>query len=332
MTGEKSESMVRGERVLLSGGAGFIGSALIGRLIEDNEIVVLDNMRRNALSGTAWGEHPNLKIVVGDVRDAEAVGEAMRGATRVIHLASIAGVDTVMRRPVETMEVSLLGTINMLQAAHKHGSVKRFVDFSTSEVFGRHAYKVSEGDITTQGAVGEARWTYSVSKLATEHLCNTYFRQYGMPTVAIRPFNIFGPGQVGEGAIHHFAVRALKGEPLQVHNDGSQIRAWCYIDDIVEGVLLAMTRGAAIGQSFNIGNPRATLTIYSLAREIVRLAGSDSPIVFKHWPHPDVELRIPDISKARELLGFEPRVELEEGLLRTIQWYRAREIAGASRT
>jgi nucleoside-diphosphate-sugar epimerase len=316
------KSPVKGERILLSGGAGFIGSAIVMRLVDDNEVVILDNLHRDSLSKMPFKDHPNLKLVVGDVRDSEVVEEAMNGATRVIHLASIAGVDTVMRRPVETMEVSLLGTVNMLQAAKKLGGVRRFIDFSTSEVFGRYAYKVSEGDITSQGAVGEARWTYAVSKLATEHLCNTYFRQYGLPTVAIRPFNIFGPGQTGDGAIHHFSMRALKNEPLQVHNDGSQIRAWCYIDDIVDGVMLALTRGTAIGQSFNIGNPRATVTIYQLAREIVRLSGSSSPINFKPWPHPDVELRIPDISKGRELLGYEPKVEMEEGLLRTLEWYR----------
>jgi UDP-glucose 4-epimerase len=313
---------LEGKRVLLSGGAGFIGSTLIGRLVEHNEIVVLDTLRRNALAETPWGRHKNITVIQGDVRDLGAVAKAIAGVTHVIHLASIAGVDTVMNQPVETMEITLLGTVNMLRAAQARGAVERFIDFSTSEVFGRFAFKVAESDLTTQGAVGEARWTYAVSKLATEHLCHNYLRQYGLPTVAIRPFNIYGPGQVGEGAIHHFVRRAISNEPITVHNDGSQIRAWCYVDDIVEGVLSALVKPEAVGQSFNIGNPRSTVTIYNLAREIVRLAGSSSPIQFKHWPHPDVELRVPDISKARELLGFEPKVELDEGLTRTIEWYR----------
>jgi nucleoside-diphosphate-sugar epimerase len=316
------KTAVTGQRILLSGGAGFIGSSLIGRLVEDNEIVVLDNLSRNALKTSGYQDHPNLKLIVGDVRDYEQVRSAMEGCNIVLHLASIAGVDTVLRKPVETMEVSLSGTMNMLRAAQEMGGVDRFVDFSTSEVFGRYAYKVSEGDITQQGAVGEARWTYAVSKLATEHLCNNYHRQYGLPTVAIRPFNIFGPGQVGEGAIHHFVVRAIRGDTLYVHNDGAQIRAWCYIDDILDAVILILVRPEAVGHSFNIGNARATLTIYNLAREVKRAVGSDSPIEFKHWPHPDVELRIPDLSKARELLGYEPKVEFEDGLLRTIAWYR----------
>jgi UDP-glucose 4-epimerase len=315
-------SRLQGARVLLSGGAGFIGTALTGRLVEENEVVVLDNMRRNALAEVAWGKHKNLSVIVGDVRDAGVVSQAMSGVTHVVHLASIAGVDTVMNRPVETMEVTLLGTVNMLRAAHSRGVVQRFIDFSTSEVFGRYAYKVSESDITSQGAVGEARWTYAVSKLATEHLCHNYFRQHGLPTVAVRPFNIYGPGQIGEGAIHHFVRRAIADEPIQVHNDGAQIRAWCYVEDIIDAVLCALVRPEAVGQSFNIGNPRSSVTIYHLAREVVRVAGSKSEIQFKSWPHPDVELRIPDITKARELLGFEPRFELEEGLRRTIEWYR----------
>ncbi len=319
---DTSADTLKGQRICLTGGAGFIGTRLIEALAPDNQIVVLDNLRRNALEKTSWWSHPHVQVITGDVRDMEHARRAVEGATHVIHLASIAGVDTVMNRPVETMEVTLQGTMNMLAAARDAGGVQRFIDFSTSEVFGRYAYKASEGEVTSLGAVGEARWTYAVSKLATEHLAHNYFRQHQLPTVAIRPFNIFGPGQIGEGAVHHFVVRALKGEPLVVHNDGSQIRSWCYVDDIIDGTIRALARPEAVGQSFNIGNPRATLTIYALAQEIVRLAGSSSPIHFKEWPFADVELRIPSIDKARSLLGYEPKVDLEEGLRRTIAWYR----------
>src|SRR5262245_35712975 len=237
-------------------------------------------------------------------------------------MASIAGVDNVLKHPVLTMMVSMLGTMHCLDAAVAAGGVKRFIDFSTSEVFGRFAYQVTEFDATTLGAVGEARWTYAVAKLATEHLAMNYHKELGLPTVSIRPFNIYGPRQVGEGAIHHFIRRALAGEPLLVHNDGSQIRAWCYIDDIVDAILLSLERDAAIGHAFNIGNPRSTVTIYNLAREVVRLSSSSSPIQFKPWPHPDVDIRVPAVAKATELLGYRAQIDLEEGLLRTIQWYR----------
>jgi len=316
--------MISGSRILLTGGGGFIGTSLARRLLESNDVVVFDNGHRDAMKGSRLLGHPRLRVIQGDVLDAAALREAMKGCRMVVHLAAIAGVDTVLKMPVTTMKVSLIGTYNALEAAVAETGVLRFVDFSTSEVFGAYAYKVTEGDVTTLGAVGEARWTYAVSKLATEHLAHNYHVQYGLPAVSIRPFNIYGPGQVGEGAIHRFIVRALRGEDLELHNDGSQIRAWCYIDDIVEAVMLVLEKPEAVGHAFNIGNTRSVCTIYDLARHVVRIAGSPSKLRFVEWNHPDVELRIPNIDKARQRLGYEPRVDLEEGLERTIAWYRER--------
>jgi len=313
--------MIRGP-VLITGGAGFIGTSLAMRLVDFCDVVLLDNLHRNALPGSGLDGNPRVRLIVGDVLDEAVVREAVRGCRAVVHMAAIAGVDTVMKQPVRTMMVALRGTMNVLQAACEQDSLDRFVDFSTSEVFGQYAYKVTEGHVSQLGAVGEARWTYAVSKLATEHLALSYHREFGFPACSVRPFNIYGPRQVGEGAIHHFIVRALRGEDLLVHNDGSQIRSWCYVDDIVEGVLSAMDRPEAVGHAFNIGNPRSTLTIYNLARVITMLARSRSRIRFVPWDFADVELRIPDIGKARQLLGFEPKVDLEEGLERTIAWYR----------
>ena len=316
--------MIKGETVVITGGAGFIGSALTARLADDNKIVVFDILRRNALGEAGLDAHPNVTVVKGDVRDIDALTKVCAGADYVIHMASIAGVDTVLKNPVLTMEISLEGTMNALRASVAAGNVKRFIDFSTSEVFGTYAFRVREADVTSLGAVGEARWTYAVSKLATEHLAHNYYKQHGLPTVSIRPFNIYGPGQVGEGAVHAFVVRALKGEPLKIHNEGDQIRSWCYIDDIVDGIVLAMAKEQAVGESFNIGNARSTVTIYQLARLIARLSGSDSPIEFVPWDFADVELRIPDVKKAEQLLGFRAQVDLDSGLLRTIDWYRSK--------
>lgn len=313
--------MITNKRILITGGAGFIGTSLAERLKADNELVLFDNFHRDALTGTPLADHSNISVVKGDVLDREALFDAVKGMDMVVHMASIAGVDTVMKRPVKTMRVSLLGTINALDACLEAGKVERFIDFSTSEVFGRYAYNVTEGDVAQLGAVGEARWTYAVSKLATEHLALNYYKEFGLPALSIRPFNIYGPSQVGEGAVHHFIVRALKGEPLTVHNDGSQIRSWCYISDIIDGICVALARDEAVGHAFNIGNPRATITIYNLAALIVRLAGTRSPVTSIPWDFPDVELRIPNINKARELLAFEPKVDLEEGLEKTIEWY-----------
>ena len=316
--------MIQGKKILLTGGAGFIGTTLAGRLVDQNDIVILDNFHRNALRHTRLSDHPNVKVIRGDVTDPDAANAAAEGCEIIVHLAAIAGVDTVLRMPVDTMKVAILGTYNMLEAARQQSRLERFVDFSTSEVFGAYAYNVREADLTSLGAVGEARWTYAVSKLATEHLAHNYHKQFGIPAVSVRPFNIYGPGQIGEGAIHRFIVQALRDEDITIHNDGSQIRAWCYVDDMASGLLACLERDEAVGQAFNIGNPRSVVTIYNLAMQIVRLSGSRSRIAFVPWDQTDVELRIPNIEKARRLLGYEPQVDLEDGLQRTIQWYRTK--------
>lgn len=314
--------MIAGRRVLLTGGAGFIGSALASRLLANNEVVVFDTYHRDSSRGRELGSNPRLTSVRGDILDLDALRAAGTGCDCIVHMAAIAGVDTVVQMPVRTMKVNILGTMNALEVALALPGLKRFVDFSTSEVFGAYAYKVREADITSLGAVGEARWTYAVSKLATEHLAHNYFKESGMPAVSIRPFNIYGPGQIGEGAIHRFIVQALANADVTVHNDGGQIRAWCYIDDMVDGILMCLEDPRAVGHAFNIGNPRSVITIHNLATQIVQLSESRSAIRFVRWDNADVELRIPNIDKARSLLGFEPKIDLSEGLRRTIAWYR----------
>jgi UDP-glucose 4-epimerase len=316
--------MIEGATFVITGGAGFIGTALTRVLAPNNRIRVVDILRRNALAEAGLDTHPNVELVKADVRDFDAMRSAVSDADYVIHMASIAGVDTVLKNPVLTMEISLEGTMNVLRAVKEANRAKRVIDFSTSEVFGQYAFRVREADVTSLGAVGEARWTYAVSKLATEHLAHCYFKQFGIPTVAVRPFNIYGPGQIGEGAVHAFVTRALRNEPITIHNDGDQIRSWCYIDDIVRGILAALSAPEAVGESFNIGNPRSTVTIHQLARMVIRLAGSTSPIEFIDWDFPDVELRVPDVKKAERLLGFKSEIDLEDGLERTIAWYRER--------
>src|ERR671929_2370269 len=203
---------LQGKRIFVTGGAGFIATALTRRLVDDNEIVALDNLHRDALTGTELAEHPNLTFVQGDVLDAGLVRELARGATHVVHAAAIAGVDTVLESPVRTMRVNLIGTYNALEAAlATRDSVERLVEFSTSEVFGTHAYNVGEGHVSTIGSVGEARWTYAVSKLAGEHMAHAYREEFGIPVVTVRPFNVYGPGQIGGGAIRAFIEAAPPG-------------------------------------------------------------------------------------------------------------------------
>ena len=317
-----------GKRIVITGGAGFIGTTLARRLVDENAVVAIDNLHRDALSGTDLATHPNFTFEQGDVLDAERLGTLVEGATHLVHAAAIAGVDTVLASPVRTMRVNVIGTYHALEAAlATRSTIERVVEFSTSEVFGQHAFNVSEGHVTTIGSVGEARWTYAVSKLAGEHMAHAYHDELGLPTVSVRPFNVFGPGQIGGGAIRAFIEAALAGSDLVIHGDGSQIRAWTYVDDMVAGLLLALEHPAAVGESFNIGNARSAVTIYDLATRVQRLTGCPGEIVFQPLHYTDVELRIPDVSKARDVLGFEAQVQLDDGLARTIAWYREKRAA-----
>jgi nucleoside-diphosphate-sugar epimerase len=313
------------KRIVITGGAGFIGTTLARRLVDENEVVALDNLHRDALSGTDLEAHPNFSFVECDVLDAERLTELVRGATHLVHAAAIAGVDTVLQSPVRTMRVNMIGTYNALEAGlATTDTLERLIEFSTSEVFGSYAFRVDETSATTQGSVGEARWTYAVSKLAGEHMAHAYHDEFGLPTVSVRPFNVYGPGQIGGGAIRAFIETALAGNDLTIHGDGSQIRAWCYVDDMVDGLLVCLEHQYAVGESFNIGNARSAVTIFDLAQRVKRLTGCSGEIVFQPLHYTDVELRIPNVDKARELLGFVAEVELDDGLERTIAWYRER--------
>lgn len=314
--------MIEGKRIFITGGGGFIGSTLAGALLERNEIVIFDNFSRNALQHKSFRDHAHLEVIEGDVLDYDHVAATMRDCELVIHCAAIAGIDTVIQSPVTTLRVNMIGSANVLEAASKLERCDRVVCFSTSEVFGQRAFRSAEADPAVLGQVGEARWTYAVSKLSEEHLAHAYHKELGLPTAVVRPFNIYGPGQIGEGALRTFIMKAIKDETIEIHGDGTQIRAWCYVDDMIEGTLLALEHPDAVGESFNIGNQRAIVTIYGLASAVVRVLRSRSEIIFTRKDYADVELRIPSVDKARELIGFEAKVDLEEGIRRTADYYR----------
>ena len=314
--------MITNKNIFITGGAGFIANTLIKGYIGNNKITAYDNFHRDTLTGSGFINHPNLKVIKGDVLDAALLTESMKGADIVIHAAGIAGIDTVIKNPVHTMQVNMIGTANALAAALKNGIKGRFVDFSTSEVFGSMAFRSSETDSTVAGSAGEARWTYAVSKLAGEHLAHAYYRQYGLPCVTVRPFNVYGPGQTGEGAIQIFIKKALKNETIEIDGDGSQIRAWCYIDDFVECLVKCVENPKAIGESFNIGNARAVITILGLAQTVCRVLKSDSKIVHEPPLSADIAIRIPSVDKSKEVLDFKAKVDLEEGILKTSHWIK----------
>src|ERR1700746_2704860 len=211
---------ITGRRICITGGAGFIGSYLVQHLIEDNEVVVYDNLHRNAIQFAHVEGHPHLTFVKGDVTDYTATRRAFEGCQVVIHCAAIAGVYSVDRNAVTTMEVNLLGTHQVVKAALDVG-VERFVEFSTSEVYGPFIHKGKEDDLTTIGQIGESPWVYAASKLASEHLSYAHYKEDGLPLAIIRPFNVYGPRQVGDGAIRGIVLQDICHPAVPLFNNGT---------------------------------------------------------------------------------------------------------------
>jgi nucleoside-diphosphate-sugar epimerase len=309
-----------GKRILITGGAGFIGSHLVENLLGANDVVVYDNLHRNALQFVHLENHPRLHFIKGDVLDYEATRAAMEGCQIVIHCAAIAGVYTVERSAIRTMEVNLLGTNQVVRAAIDV-KVERFVEFSTSEIYGPFIHRGKEDDLASIGPVGENRWVYAASKLASEHLSYAHYKEDKLPLVIIRPFNVYGPRQVGDGAVRGMTIQALQNLPITLYNDGTQIRAWCFISDFADGVLRCAERPEAVGHAFNLGNPQGTVTNLELANMILRITNSKSEVVYKPHPGPEVDLRVPSIEKAMSILEYRPQVSLESGVRQAVEWY-----------
>lgn len=314
--------MLKNKNIFITGGAGFIANTLIKHYITENKITVYDNFHRDTLSTSTIANHTNLTIVKGDVLDLGLLTSTMQEADVVVHAAGIAGIDTVIKSPTRTMQVNMIGTANVLEAAKINGIKDRFIDFSTSEIFGSYAYKSTEQDTAVSGSVGEARWVYAVSKLAGEHLAHAYYKEFNLPVVTVRPFNVYGPGQTGEGALQIFIKKALKNEDISIYGDGTAIRAWCFVDDFVDCLIRCIEDPKAVGESFNLGNARTVITTLGLAQAVCRVLKSDSKILFKNALSADIEMRIPSVQKAKDILGFEAKVDLDEGILRTAEYFK----------
>lgn len=313
--------MIKDHRIFITGGLGFVGTNLCARLLEHNQVTVFDSGWRRALDFAPWSRHPNLEVVTGDILDLDHLRRVVPGHSMVIHLAAIAGVDTVISRPFTTLQVNLIGTYNLVQAIDGQ-ELTRFACFSTSEVYGPSVFRADEEGMSTLGPNSQPRWQYALSKLASEFITLAYHREHGLPAVVVRPFNVYGPYQVGEGAVRNFVFRALRGQELIVHGRGEEIRSWCYIDDFIDGLLACLESDQAVGQTFNLGNPQATSTNLALAEEVLRVTGSESQIVFKEIAYPEIELRVPSIEKARQVFGYQPRVNLRQGLEKYVAWCR----------
>lgn len=311
--------MIKNKKILITGGGGFIASHLIDSLLENNDITVYDAFVRNALQYT--NSEKRVKIVKGDVLDTALLDKNIENADVVLHLAAIAGVQKVLTQPAKVLAVNLKGTQNAINSSLKH-NVERFVMFSTSEVYGPNANNVKEIDSTQQGPVNELRWIYATTKLMGEFMCQANYVENKFPFVSIRPFNVYGERQVGEGAIQNFVINALKNAPLVINGEGKQIRSWCHVSDAVQLVNLALESPKAVGNVFNMGNPEESVSTKQLAELIIKTTNSKSEITYKKIDYPEVWMRIPNIDKAKTLLNFKPKITLEQGIERTAEWFK----------
>jgi UDP-glucose 4-epimerase len=317
---------------LVTGGAGFIGSHLVDVIVrEGGRVTVLDDLSQSSGENlAAYATDSRVRFVQGSILDEAAVSQAMDGCTHVFHLAAVIGVRYVVDDPLRGILTNVRGTEIVLAEALRRGC--RVLIASSSEVYGRGINPPlrEDGDALI-GPTSVPRWSYALSKGLDEHLALAYHRQHGLAVSAVRYFNIYGPRCLpgGYGVIARFAERALTGRPLIVHGDGEQSRCFTYIDDAVQGTLLAGTMEASNGEVVNLGSTRET-TIKELAHLIGEAVGGDVGV--QHIPHEveygpgfeDTRRRMPDVGKAERLLGFRASVSLEDGLGRTLAWWRQR--------
>jgi nucleoside-diphosphate-sugar epimerase len=314
-------------RALVTGAAGFIGSHLAHRLVADGaEVIGLDDLSDGSLDNLR--DTPEVRFVEADLRDESAVARAARGCTAIYHQGAKRSVPRSMEHPGITTDVNVRGTLNVLLAARDAGAV--VVAASSSSVYGdRSEFPLRES------MTPAPRSPYAASKLAVEIYCAGIGLSYGVPTVALRYFNVYGPGQDPESeyaaVVPRFAVACLTGARPEVHGDGEQSRDFTYIDDVVEANLLsARAPSEAHGKAFNIGGGGEPTSVNRLLGLIADAAGADVDAVHTGTRAGDVRMTQADVSLAGQLLGFVPTVPIDEGVRRTVDWFRASIAVGTS--
>ena len=305
-------------RYLVTGGAGFIGSHLVDALIERGaQVRALDNLSTGRRANL---EHAltQIEFVEGDVRDGEAVCRAMQNVDYVLHQAALPSVQRSIADPLTTNEVNVGGTLNVLLAA-RDAKVKRVVMASSSSVYGDTPVLPKQEAMPAQ-----PRSPYAVSKLAAERYCLSFYEVYGLPTVALRYFNVFGPRQDPESqysaVIPRFIMALLKGEAPTIYGDGTQSRDFTFVANVVQANLLACERDAAIGKVMNVACG-ARYTLLDLYAALARIVGTEIKPVLESPRPGDVKHSLAAIEVARQALGYEPAVGWLEGLRRTVEWY-----------
>jgi UDP-glucose 4-epimerase len=312
--------------VVVTGGAGFIGSELVRQLAaRGDRVVIVDNLVNGKRENVVDCLSDHVTLMVTDIRDIDALVPILRSAQAVYHLACL-GVRHSVHSPQQNHEVNATATLQLL-AASRQADVPRFVCVSSSEVYGdsgstpeRGWAPMSEEHPTFPSTV------YGGSKLAGECYARAYHRTYGYPTVVVRPFNAYGPRSHHEGdsgeVIPKFVLRCLAGRPMVVFGDGTQTRDFTFVTDTARGILLAGEHARAVGETINVGSGRE-VTINDLARLVAEAVGRPDAEIVHDRPRPgDVPRLCADVSRAKSLLAYEPQVSLDEGLRRLVQWYR----------
>jgi UDP-glucose 4-epimerase len=306
-------------KALITGGAGFIGSHLTARLLEErHEVVVLDDLSTGSSENLVRLGGSDLNVVVGSVLDEPLVDELARQTDTIFHLAASVGVKRIIDDPLEGLRTNIRGTEIVLESAALHGA--RVLLASTSEIYGRNTSDaLSEDSPRILGSPLTSRWSYSEAKAIDESLAHAFWRQKGLKVVMARLFNIVGPRQTGRYGmvVPRFVDQALAGEPLTVYGDGSQTRCFCHVDEAVAALINLVEHKEANGRVFNVGRPEE-ITIRGLAERVIELTGSSSQIRFVPYSEAysdgfeDMERRVPDITRANESIGFAPKVGLDE--------------------
>jgi UDP-glucose 4-epimerase len=319
-------------RALITGGAGFVGSHLAEALLEQGgEVSVIDNLSTGSIENI---EHlkPNkrFRYTIDSVANEPVLAELLDRCDVVFHLAAAVGVKKIVEEPVHTIENNVHGTEVVLRHANK--KKKLVVVASTSEVYGKSTdVPFREDSDLVLGPTPKHRWAYACSKAIDEFLALAYWKEKKLPIIIIRLFNTVGPRQTGQYGmvIPTFVRQALAGQPITVYGDGTQSRSFTYVGDVVNGMIALVGHPKAVGEVFNIGNGHE-ITIEALAARVKALAGSKSEIVTIPYDQAyeagfeDMPRRVPDISKIRALVGYEPQVQLDEILTRVIEHFRQR--------
>jgi len=320
--------------VLVTGGAGFIGSHIAEELIKKgNRVLVIDDLstgKRENISHLEGEE--KFSFIQGTILDEPLMEGLVEECDIIYHMAAAVGVEFIMQNPIRSIEINVLGTEIVLRLAAKNK--KKVVIASSSEIYGKNQKKIfKESDGRLLGPTLTHRWSYSCTKALGEFFALAYWRERRLPVVIVRLFNTCGPRQTGNYGmvVPRFIEQALSGEPITVYGDGNQTRSFAYVSDVVNGIITLAGHPGAVGEIFNLGGEHE-ITISDLAKKIRRLTKSNSEIVCLSYEEvygeafEDMRHRVPDTTKIRNLIGYVPKVGLDDALKKTIEYHRNKKV------